>query len=237
MARFLVLVLAACGTAHSTLPEPDPCALPAGLVVHDLAPQIQELVVRRALACTDHANGRLSDADYRKLVSGIDAQLAHAPVRTLTHHEPQPLVEWATTVLDVSTQYGDPAWSANQVLGPPDVFPAYGDHDKAWGTHGPDDPDEYIEVGFDHPGSVQAIEVFETFNPGAIDQVEIITTRGHRIAVPLTGPQPTPGVSAHRTFTLRCTKEPIASVRIHLDSQHVSGWNELDAIGVVPCIP
>jgi hypothetical protein len=36
-------------------------------------------------------------------------------------------------------------------------------------------------------------------------------------------------------FEVRCTRERIASVRVHLDSKAVAGWNEIDAIGVVPC--
>ena len=32
-----------------------------------------------------------------------------------------------------------------------------------------------------------------------------------------------------------CTNEPIAAVRINIASHLVEGWNEIDAVGLVPC--
>jgi hypothetical protein len=238
--RALLLVLAACGSpGGAKAPEPDPCGMPAGIDLADLEPEAANLLVRRALACTDHRQGRISDDDYRKQVAALDAELTGKPIkkkRVIANQElPTRLVMWAHTVLDVSTQYSDQAWSANQVLGPPDVYPEHGDHNKAWASHGADDRAEHIEVGFEHPERVSGIEIYETFNAGAIDKVELITVKGKRIDVPI-GTQATgTNASVRSVFNVRCTQEPVAAVRVSLDSQRVSGWNELDAIGIVPC--
>jgi hypothetical protein len=239
MARWLALVVLVACTPAPREPEADPCAL--GIDPSKVEPRVATLLVRRTLACNDHRYHRITDEEYRALAEKIDAALAgerQVAKRPQNKRDRDASgIVWASSVLDVSSQYSDDSWAAKQVLGPPDVFPAYGDNGKAWASKGPDDQAEWIEVEFDHPGSVSSVEVFETFNPGAIDKIELTTSRGHTIDVPLGGPAPAPGVSAHRTFKLRCTRETIASAKIHLDSQNVAGWNEIDAIGVVSCVP
>ncbi len=229
-----LLVLVGCGQMTANEPAIDSCALPAG--TDQLDPRLQSLLARRAVACTDHRGGRITDDEYKTRVAAIDAELAG---RKLVKREPQQplddrLINWASSVVEYSTQYSDTSWSAVQVLGKPDVFPAHGDHNKAWASKGADDRDEFIEVAFDRKEPVSAVEVYETFNPGAIDKIELVTTKGRRIEIAVAD-KPAPGIAAHRVFETRCTREPIASVRIHLDSMAVAGWNEIDAIGVVPC--
>jgi hypothetical protein len=196
--------------------------------------------MQRSLVCKDHEHGRITDGEYKQQVAAIDAKLVGKRLtRRRANDVPEvtnpSLVIWASSVVEFSTQYSEHGWSAQQVLGPPDVYPAYGDIVRAWASKGADDRDEFIEVGFDKPGLISGVEVYETYNPGAIDRIELVTTRGRRIDVAINGPAPAPGTSARRQFDFRCTREPIASVRVHLDSPKVPGWNEIDAIGVVPC--
>jgi hypothetical protein len=84
---------------------------------------------------------------------------------------------------------------------------------------------------------VRAVEIYETFNPGAIESLELITVSGRRIV--LRGAPGTidgrMGASQKRTFDMQCTSEPIAGVRVNIASQIVEGWNEIDAVGLVPC--
>lgn len=193
--------------------------------------------MRRALVCNDHRQGRLTDDEFASRVKSLDAELKG---KRIAKRKPPPevadsLILWSKSVVDVSTQYSEDAWSANQVLGPPDVFPSYGDHNKAWASHGADDRDEWIEVAFEADERVSGVEIYETFNPGAIDKLELITVKGRRIELPITNDPAAPNTSVKRVFDTRCTQERVRSVRVHLDSQRVSGWNEIDAIGVVPC--
>src|SRR5205814_2836329 len=92
---------------------------------------------------------------------------------------PQPLaVQWAGAVRAVSTEYSADDWSAMRALGPPDVFPKSGDLPNAWASLLPDAPTEFIEVAFDKPQRASAVKVYETFNPGAISRIDVITDRG-----------------------------------------------------------
>ena len=143
---------------------------------------------------------------------------------------PEPLaVQWASTVRGFSSQYSNDDWSARRALGPPDVFPAVGDQPNAWASQLPDAPTEFIEVGFATPQHTSAVQIYETFNPGAISHVELIGEHGTTpIAVNATSDQPF-------VLQISCTAENIVAVRITLDSASVPGWNEIDAIGLVAC--
>jgi len=121
------------------------------------------------------------------------------------------------------------------VLGAPDVYPAHGDNTNAWASLGADDRPEWLEVGFAQPMPISAVEVYETFNPGAVSSIELITADGARIPAY----QGVAGATGQTSNKLRaevgCTDASIVGVRVHVASTVVAGWNELDAIGIVPC--
>ena len=221
----------ALGSHPAPAPSADPCGLPAGVRLGDLDRHDSGLVMRRQLACIDHQFGRITAEQYRAATTAIDALWAH-PVALAT-----PTIVWASSVRGFSSQYTESSWAATQALGAPDVYPAHGDIAKAWASRGADDSDEWLEVGFDRAGSISAVQIYETFNPGAIDHVELITTTGRRITAQPSGITPTGTTSVSSSINLSCTTEPIVAVRVHVASTKVPGWNEIDAIGVVPCIP
>jgi hypothetical protein len=205
----------------------DPCALPAGVHLEALAPADRALMARRHVACRDRMTGRITEAEYRTAVAAID-DAWRRPVEP-----PQP--SWAAHVIGFSSQYSEDSWSAHQILGAPNVYPAMGDRAEAWASLTADGGPEWIEVGFDQPRPISQVQIFETFNPGAIAKVELITVSGRRILA-ASGRQDIGGkLGARRVIDVQCTSEPVASVRVELDSRGVSGWNELDAIGVLPC--
>ena len=197
----------------------DPCEVPAGAGTLD--PQAQGVIARQAMACRDLDRGRITLADYRQLL-GLDQPKAPPPVA------------WASSVLAVSSEWSPSQWSAQQVLGPPDVYPQSGDQPKAWASREADAGPEFIEVGFAQPHRIHQLQVYETYNPGAISRVELVTSSGRHIDI--SRAPAADGTTANvRKLEFACTSEPIVSARITLDSAAVAGWNELDAIGAVPC--
>ena len=167
-------------------------------------------------------------------IAVIDAEWGALPERSAP--SPRPFT-WASSVQGFSSQYGAPSWAATQVLGPPDVFPRHGDIDDAWATRGPDDPAEWIEVGFARTSAIAAVVVYETFNPGAIARVTLTSESGATFDVPVDQAEveTSPEGSVRRRFDLPCTPYRVRTVRLDLDSVRVAGWNEIDAIGIVPC--
>lgn len=161
---------------------------------------------------------------------------SHAPCPPPSPPPPPtlPEVAWADSVLGYSTQYTDQSWSAAQALGMPNVYPQHGDIPKAWASLDADGHAEWLELGYSRPRRVAAIEIYETYNPGAIDSVELITTSGRRIHLL---PQSTADHAGARRLVIpfACTNEAVAAVRLNVASHLVAGWNEIDAVGLVPC--
>jgi tetratricopeptide (TPR) repeat protein len=163
-------------------------------------------------------------------------------------------VHWASSVRSVSSEFGvdtsgeRPARStaaggaesidkssAKQALGAPNVYPHAGDVSQAWASKDADAQTEYIELGFE-PVRTSAIRIYETFNPGAIATVEIITASGaHTKVAETASPVPAPPQARVVAIDVPCTSEPVVAVRITLASSRVPGWNEIDAVGLVPC--
>jgi len=221
-----VTVSSAALATHAPRQAVDPCAVSFDLA--SLSQPDRALVARRSLACADVEHGRISTAEYQKQVSAIDAAWTTPAVIAA------PAMQWAASVRGFSSQYTTASWAADRVLGAPDVFPAHGDNVNAWASLGADDKDEWLEVGYAQPTRISAIEIFETYNPGAISAVEMITASGEHV----TAYQGTPraGGSAKKLhIDVGCTAEPIVAINVRLASRQVAGWNELDAIGVSPC--
>lgn len=228
-AALVVLPIAAAMMANREAVKAAPCA-PA-FDTSALSTRDRGLVARRLLACSDVTHGRITPTEYRAQLTAIDtAWMKTAPVIVAA-----PAIQWASTVRGVSTQYTASSWAATKVLGAPDVFPGGGDNANAWASLGADDQDEWIEVGFAQPMQASAVEIYETFNPGSISAIELVDAGGERS----TAYQGAPGATGQTANKLRaeitCTGSPIVAVRVKLASAMVPGWNELDAIGLVPC--
>lgn len=220
----------ALGSHRDLAPAVDPCGLPTGVKLGDLDAEDSALVTRRLLACSDLRFGRITSDQYDTAVASIDKQWNRVEPAAA-----RPQIVWASTVRGFSSQYSTSSWAATQVLGAPNVYPAHGDNASAWASLGADDRDEWLEVGFDRAGSVSAVEIYETYNAGALDRVELITQSGRIIEAQPGGLAPGGTASARRSVNVSCTSEPIVAVRVHVASTKVAGWNEIDAIGVVPC--
>ncbi|MBA3453851.1 MAG: hypothetical protein H0T42_12220 [Deltaproteobacteria bacterium] len=207
----------------------DPCA--PTFDTRALSDRDRGLVARRLLACSDVAHGRITGSAYRAQIAAIDAAWTREPAVVTA----PPATQWASSVRDFSTQYTSSSWAATKVLGAPDVFPGHGDNANAWASLDADDRDEWIDVRYAQPMRISAVEVYENFNPGSISRIELITTEGRYI----TGYEGSPSATGQGGNKLRaevgCTSAAIVGVRVTLASPMVAGWNELDAIGIVPC--
>jgi hypothetical protein len=227
-ASLIAITVASAALATHTPPATsDPCAVTFDL--GSLPQRDRTLVARRTLACSDVEHGRISQGEYQQQVAAIDAAWTSPPVVSAP-----PAQQWAATIRGFSTQYTTTSWAADRVLGAPDVFPTHGDNANAWASLGADDKDEWLEVGYAQPMRISAIDVLETYNPGAISAVEMITASGERITAYQGAPHAN-GSANKLHIDVGCTAEPIVAVNVRLASRQVAGWNEIDAIGVSPC--
>lgn len=149
--------------------------------------------------------------------------------------EPKEKIYWADKVIDYSSEYSPTRWSARQILGPPDVYPEYGDIERAWTPASRDKGEEYIEVGFPYIGPICGVVVYETYNPGAIVKIILKDTEGNYHVVWEKDDKEKDSKEKARVLriTFPLTNFSILSVKLILDTSLVPGWNEIDAIGII----
>lgn len=186
------------------------------------------------------------------LAAGAVAVQAHAqaglpPVKetltdsTVTTHRPDsaylatlPIV-W-TSKAEASSAYSSDGWAAKQLIGPPDVYPAFGDIPQAWASQGSDDSLEWAIVRFAKPTPMQAALIFETLNTGAIVRIDDMTNPKKPVAL-WSGTTRRGGMKSRVMFLALAAPRSVTALRLVVDSPAVPGWNEIDAVGLVGTIP
>jgi OmpA-OmpF porin, OOP family len=140
-------------------------------------------------------------------------------------------VQWASKVIDFSSQLSPKEYSANQVIGKPNVLPEGGDSPNAWLPANPN-KEEYIKVGFEHPMKIQQIDIGESYNPSATYQVyaydagdkeHLINTFEPR-AIELKG-------RLLKVFIDRTTYD-VTAIKLVVNGLSVPGYSGIDAIGI-----
>lgn len=142
-------------------------------------------------------------------------------------------VEWAVEVLQVSSQYSAKEWSADQVLGAPNVLPSYGSSPVAWSPRRSNEGTEFIMVRFENPIHARQVVIAENEHPGAISAITLYDegNKGHRVYENKDpGPAGLPGRLFSTTF--KKTRYKVVSARIELNTAAVDGFQQIDAIGI-----
>ena len=126
-------------------------------------------------------------------------------------------------------------WGPEQAIGEPEDRRIGGDYTHAWSSLTEDGREEWLELTYRNRVPAIGVNVYETFNPGAVCKVTYYNDSGEE-QVAWQGKDPTPvdvetawGVSRIRFDKPAETDR----VRIYLDSPAVKGWNEIDAVGLV----
>lgn len=142
--------------------------------------------------------------------------------------------QYADFAIDFSTQYSSTNWSANKALGKENVYPIYDDEVESWASDNPDDPREYLVLGFDTLQTVKTVEVYETYNPGAIDTLFVRNFDTQKWVKIYSKPAVSDLPAESRIFTVynKETTFLVDAIRIALNSEAVAGWNEIDAVAI-----
>jgi len=87
-------------------------------------------------------------------------------------------VQWASSVLKYTSQFGKKQYAAKQVLGTPNKVPGFGSSPCAWAAKVDGEKDkvqvggeERIKVGFKKYIRIQQVAIAENYNPGAVEKV------------------------------------------------------------------
>lgn len=179
--------------------------------------------------------------DLEGLRLSIEQRAAAAPGRVLPYlrsaissaRSPDLTTQWAASAR-ASSEYRATDYSAGQATGAPNVS-RHGDNARAWASKAADAGEEWLELTFAEPVRAQGVRVVQSFNPGAIIRIEVSAEAGAATTV-WTGPDSTVyprGEIGVLAVTFPPTAQPVARVKVVLDTKSVSGWNEIDAVELI----
>ncbi|MCP3904383.1 MAG: hypothetical protein GY715_12205, partial [Planctomycetes bacterium] len=145
------------------------------------------------------------------------------------HGSPGETEAWASSVIDFTSQWESHQFAAAETTGAPDV-PTYSNHPRAWAASQANGTLEYLTVGFSTPMYATGVTVRETWGNGFVYQVDVLDTSDAYHTV-WTGTDPsTPGSIAEYKVTWTQTSYPVKGVRVHIDTDATSHFEEVDAI-------
>lgn len=140
-------------------------------------------------------------------------------------------VQWATKLIEFSSELTPVQYSARQALGKPNVLPSGGQSPNAWT---PDKPKrkEFLKVGFDKPMQIQQIAIAESHNPSAIFRVLVYDESGREYVVNTLNPKAVPLKGRMLNLFMEKTPYKVAAVKIEFDGAAVPDYFGIDAIAI-----
>jgi OOP family OmpA-OmpF porin len=140
-------------------------------------------------------------------------------------------VQWASKVLEFSSELTPVQYSAEQILGKPNVMPAGGQNPNAWT---PDKPKqkEFIKVGYDHPIVVQQIAIAESYNPSGLYRVLLYDEQGGEHVARTLNPIAVPLQGRMLNVFVEKTSYKVAAVKLEFDGAALPEYFSIDAVAI-----
>jgi outer membrane protein OmpA-like peptidoglycan-associated protein len=141
------------------------------------------------------------------------------------------VVQWASKVIEFSSELTPVQYSAKQALGKPNVMPAGGQSPNAWA---PDKPKrkEFLKLGFDNPINIRQIAIAESHNPSAIFRVLVYDQSGREFVVNTLNPMPVPLKGRMLNIFVEETPYKVYAVKIEFDGAAVPDYFGIDAVAI-----
>ena len=142
--------------------------------------------------------------------------------------------QFASKVLGFSSQNNNAGYTAQQVLGTPNVFPDYGVNINSWISNTPDGQREYLVLGYANAQAINFVDIYETANTGAVDSVYVKnpTTLAWDVVFSRTATAAVPTSIAKKTRYSFPLTSPVSEIRLAINSQIVNGYNAIDAVAI-----
>lgn len=144
--------------------------------------------------------------------------------------------QWIHAVVNYSSEYFDLNYKSNgheQLIGPPKVYPKYGDHPGAWAPATRMDSFETLEFRFATPVYITGIDIYETQTPGCVTKIYAKASNDDRYTELYSGrPHPDDIHKIARIFrpsliqlTIKCDH-----VLIEMDRRQTMEWAMIDCV-------
>ena len=140
-------------------------------------------------------------------------------------------VQWASKVIEFSSELTPVQYSAQQALGKPNVLPAGGQNPNAWT---PDKPKrtEFIKLGYANPIQIRQIAIAESYNPRALFKVYIYDETGREYLIHTLNPMAVPKKAMLRNIFVEKTPYKVSAVKLEFDGKALPDYFSLDAVAI-----
>lgn len=141
------------------------------------------------------------------------------------------VVQWASRVIEFSSELTPIQYSAKQVVGKPNVLPAGGQSPNAWTPERPGRP-EFLKLGYENPMSIRQIAIAESHGPSAITRVLVYDEAGKEYLLNTLSPMAVPLKGRMLNVFMEPTPYKVAAVKIEFDGAAVPDYYSIDAIAI-----
>lgn len=140
-------------------------------------------------------------------------------------------LQWASKVIEFSSELTEVQYSAEQILGKPNVLPAGGQNPNAWT---PDKPKrkEFIKLGYDHPIQIQQVAIAESYNPSGLYRLLLYDEAGTEYAIRTFNPVAIPIQSRMLNIFFEKTPYKVAAIKLEFDGGALPEYFSIDAVGI-----
>jgi len=148
-------------------------------------------------------------------------------------------VRWACKILETNEKHREQAYAPENVLGIPDVYPAFGaqQSSNSWVVGGNNEGyksnNVFLKVGFCDPIITEQIIIIESYNPGSITSITIFEASGKATKVYSAYPKTSIEKSRVLSIPIKRTESPVVALLITASNTHSTEWNFIDAIGIL----
>lgn len=149
----------------------------------------------------------------------------------LSFHVKSQEIQWASKVIEFSSELTSVQFSANQILGRPTALPSAGENPTAWTPSKPNRA-EFIKVGFDKPMPIEQIAIGESYNPSTVKEVYAYDVEDNEYLVFTLTPESKPVTGRMLTIFIDRTPYEVSAIKVIFDGQAIEGYFSIDAIGI-----
>jgi OmpA-OmpF porin, OOP family len=141
------------------------------------------------------------------------------------------VVQWASEVIEFSSELTPVQYSAKQLLGKPNVLPAGGENPNAW-TPERANKKEFVKVGYANPIKIRQIAIAESYNASAIFKVFAYDEQGKEYLINTFSPRSIPLKGRMLNVFIEETPYKVKAVKIEFDGAAVPEYYSVDAIAI-----
>ena len=147
--------------------------------------------------------------------------------------------QYASSVIDYSSQYSIDSWSAKQALGESNTT-NYGDIPTSWAAKLANGGLEFISLGFNTPVYSTGTVIRETWGNGFVFQVDAVDTNNILHTVWSGTDSSAAGAPVDFSLSWSTTSFQTVGLKIYVNGNHSTSWEEIDSVkltGVTAPVP